>query len=96
MLNMLETEQRYKFITGDCLTEMKKMDDKSVNCIITSPPYWAMRKYDNAENEKEVGNELDFRITSRCLPVFSPKRNVSYLTKAHYGLTLATNTTTKP
>lgn len=58
---MLKLEQRFKFITGDCLTEMKKMNDMSVNCIITSPPYWAMRKYDNSENENEVGNEIDYR-----------------------------------
>ena len=58
---MLYNEQKYKFITADCLSEMKKMEDKSINCIITSPPYWAMRKYDNAENEKEIGNELDYR-----------------------------------
>jgi len=27
-------------IHGDCLEEMAKMPDKSVDCIVTSPPYW--------------------------------------------------------
>lgn len=33
------------------------MDDESVNCIITSPPYWGMRVYDNEEDKHEIGNE---------------------------------------
>ena len=53
------------------------MDDKSVNCIITSPPYWAMRKYDNAENENEVGNELDFRDYVKVLTsIFTEAKRV--------------------
>ncbi len=33
-------------IQGDALTELKKMDGNSINCIVTSPPYWSLRKYD--------------------------------------------------
>jgi len=28
-----------KLILGDCLEEMKKLDDESISCIVTSPPY---------------------------------------------------------
>lgn len=34
-----------KIIWGDCLDVMKRMPDKSVNCIVTSPPYWSLRDY---------------------------------------------------
>lgn len=34
-----------KIITGECLTELKKLPDESVNCIITSPPYYGLRDY---------------------------------------------------
>lgn len=34
-----------KLILGDCLEEMKKIPDGSVDCVITSPPYWALRDY---------------------------------------------------
>jgi DNA modification methylase len=34
-----------KLITGDCLEEMKNIPDNSVDCIITSPPYYGMRDY---------------------------------------------------
>lgn len=36
------------------------MDNESVNCIITSPPYWGMRAYDNEEDSHEIGNEEKF------------------------------------
>ena len=36
-----------KWINGDCLTELKKMDDESVDMIITSPPYHNLRVYSN-------------------------------------------------
>lgn len=36
-----------KWISGDCLTELRKMDDESVDLIITSPPYHNLRVYSN-------------------------------------------------
>lgn len=35
----------YKVIQGDCLSSLKKMQDQSVDCCITSPPYWQLRDY---------------------------------------------------
>ncbi len=32
-------------ILGDCLEAMEKMDDCSVHCCVTSPPYWGLRDY---------------------------------------------------
>jgi len=34
-----------KIIHGDCLEVMKEMPDESVNCCVTSPPYWGLRDY---------------------------------------------------
>lgn len=36
-----------KWINGDCLKELKKMPDESVDLIITSPPYHNLRVYSN-------------------------------------------------
>ena len=36
-----------KWINGDCLKELKKLDDESVDLIITSPPYHNLRVYSN-------------------------------------------------
>lgn len=32
-------------ICGDALSELKKIQDESINCIITSPPYFNLRDY---------------------------------------------------
>lgn len=36
-----------KWINGDCLQELKKLDNESVDLIITSPPYHNLRVYSN-------------------------------------------------
>ncbi len=32
-------------ICGDCLEVLRTMDARSVNCCVTSPPYWGLRDY---------------------------------------------------
>ena len=34
-----------KIYNGDCLDVMSNFPDKSIDCVITSPPYWQMRNY---------------------------------------------------
>jgi site-specific DNA-methyltransferase (adenine-specific) len=34
-----------KILSGDALTELKKLPSESISCIMTSPPYWALRDY---------------------------------------------------
>lgn len=34
-----------KILQGDALEKLKELPSKSVNCIMTSPPYWALRDY---------------------------------------------------
>lgn len=49
-------------LNGDVLLELKKLDTESINCIITSPPYWGQRDYDNDlqwGNEKKLQEYLD-------------------------------------
>lgn len=36
-----------KIIQGDALEQLKKLDSQSVDCVITSPPYWGLRDYGN-------------------------------------------------
>src|SRR6185369_11983874 len=54
------------FLQGDALTKLKDFDNEIVDCIITSPPYWALRDYktegiiwdadSNCEHEFELKN----------------------------------------
>lgn len=34
-----------KIICGDALAVLKQLPDESVHCVVTSPPYWALRDY---------------------------------------------------
>ncbi|KKN79204.1 hypothetical protein LCGC14_0342210 [marine sediment metagenome] len=42
-MNISEIENTVIF--GDALEQVRKLTDKSVNCVITSPPYWQLRCY---------------------------------------------------
>lgn len=35
----------YRVIVGDCIESMKGLPDQSVNCCVTSPPYFGLRDY---------------------------------------------------
>ncbi|MEW5828117.1 MAG: DNA methyltransferase, partial [Chloroflexota bacterium] len=48
------TALRDLIINGDAETELKKIPSESVNCIITSPPYYMQRDY---STNIQIGNE---------------------------------------
>lgn len=35
----------YQIILGDCLQSMQSLKEKSINCCVTSPPYFGLRDY---------------------------------------------------
>ena len=41
----MEEIQSNIIIQGDALTELKKLPDESIDCCMSSPPYWALRDY---------------------------------------------------
>lgn len=54
-----------KIIQGDSLEVLKTLPDESVDCVVTSPPYWALRDYGV---EGQLGLEPTFQeyITKLC------------------------------
>jgi DNA modification methylase len=45
---------------GDCLDLLEQMPDKSVHCVVTSPPYYALRSYlpeGHPDKDREIGSE---------------------------------------
>ena len=36
------TAQKHTFINGDCIKELKKIGDSSMDFMVTSPPYWSI------------------------------------------------------
>ena len=58
---------KHKIIYGHVMDALKTLPDESVDCIITSPPYWGLRSYlpdGHPDKEKEIGLEpsLDLYI----------------------------------
>lgn len=73
----LNNTDKYKLIQGDCLSVLREMDKESVNCVITSPPYWGMRAYDNEDDSREIGNENTFeQYVSNLTVIFEEARRV--------------------
>ncbi len=57
-------KEDYLLLNGDCSRILKEFPDESINCVITSPPYWNQRKYDyqNVPNNcTPTGEETDYR-----------------------------------
>ena len=54
-----------KIIQGDALEKLKELKDESVDCVMTSPPYWALRDYGV---KGQLGLEPTFQeyITKLC------------------------------
>lgn len=38
-------EVNFKLLVGDCVESMKALPDQSINCCVTSPPYFGLRDY---------------------------------------------------
>ncbi|MBQ7826855.1 MAG: site-specific DNA-methyltransferase [Clostridia bacterium] len=63
-----------KYIVGDAIEELKKLPSESVNAIITSPPYYALRDYGATGQigQEKTPDEFIHKLTE----VFSEARRV--------------------
>lgn len=66
---MIETRSildgRCKIYVGDCIEAMRSMPANSVDCVVTSPPYWGLRDYGVAGQiglEPTLGEHLDVMV----------------------------------
>ncbi len=63
-----------KIICGDCLEVMKGIPDESIQCCITSPPYWGLRDY---QTEGQFGlEETPEAYAAKMVEVFEEVRRV--------------------
>ena len=68
---VLETEKIYQ---GDCIEILKDMPDESIDCVVTSPPYWGLRDYGKGE---QLGlEETPEEFVSNLVKVFSEVKRV--------------------
>lgn len=67
---------KYCLITGNCLDVLETIPNNSINCVITSPPYWQLREYDinNKDGLKPIiiGDEKNYNdYVSNLVKIFS-------------------------
>ena len=58
---IFKEDERYKLYNGNCLEILKQIPDNTIDCVITSPPYWNLRDYDVdlSEIDSIIGMEKD-------------------------------------
>ncbi len=65
---------KYRVFQGDCIESLKSLDDESVNCCVTSPPYWGLRDYGEAG---QLGlEETPEEYVANMVKVFSEVKRV--------------------
>ena len=63
-----------QILNGDCIEMMKTLPDQSVNCCVTSPPYWGLRDYGH---DGQIGLEsTPEAYVARMVEVFREVRRV--------------------
>lgn len=89
-------------LIGDCRVKLKEIPDESVDCVVTSPPYWGLRDYktepliwDGIDGcEHEWGSEMfkisqprpDFSHNVRLMTRGTQKSSQATEMKASYGM----------
>jgi DNA modification methylase len=65
---------RFDILTGDCREMLQTIPDASVQCCVTSPPYWGLRDYGHPD---QIGNEpTPEQYVDNLLTVFREVRRV--------------------
>lgn len=63
-----------RILNGDALEMLKTLPDNSVDCVVTSPPYWGLRDYGHAG---QIGLEPTFpEFLQKLTEVFAEARRV--------------------
>ena len=80
----LETEltpivsgENFRIFNGDCREVLRQLPDESINCCVTSPPYWGLRDYGTAD--WEGGDESCEHSISMPTKWNDPKRGTQVL-----------------
>lgn len=63
-----------RILPGHALNQLRALPDNSVDCVVTSPPYWGLRDYNHSE---QIGLEATFEeYVTRLREIFSEVHRV--------------------
>lgn len=60
LINNMDEQESYTFILGDCMEKLKEHNDKTIDCVITSPPYNIGLKYNKYKDKKPRDQYLEW------------------------------------
>lgn len=63
-----------RILTGDCLQILPGITSESVQCCVTSPPYWGLRDYDHSEQIGAESSPVEY--IENLVAVFQEVRRV--------------------
>tara|TARA_B110000971_G_C19928366_1_gene462728 strand:- start:11 stop:1012 length:1002 start_codon:yes stop_codon:yes gene_type:complete len=58
--NFINKDNTYQFKLGDCIEELKNIEDKSISVVVTSPPYNINLKYNKYKDKKPREQYLEW------------------------------------
>lgn len=64
-MEMIVVDMQTKFLRGDALTELRKLEGESVDCVMTSPPFWSLRDY-GVEGQLGLESTFEEYISKLC------------------------------
>ena len=75
-----------KFLQGDCVEKIKELQDNSIDCVVTSPPYWGLRDYGvDGQLGLEKTYQEHIQNIVRLFKVIKPKLKDSATIWLNYG-----------
>jgi DNA modification methylase len=64
----------FRILDGDCREQLETLPDQSINCVVTSPPYWGLRDY-GVKGQLGLERTPD-EYVAKIVDVFSEVRRV--------------------
>lgn len=71
---------RHRILLGDARHMPELTDEGSVQLVVTSPPYWTLKQYENESGDSQLGDHTDYesfhnelaKVWRRCFDLLSP------------------------
>tara|TARA_R100001440_G_scaffold72544_1_gene96514 strand:+ start:367 stop:1296 length:930 start_codon:yes stop_codon:yes gene_type:complete len=75
-----------QFLQGDCIEKIKELQNNSIDCVVTSPPYWGLRDYGvDGQLGLEKTYQEHIQNIVRLFKVIKPKLKDSATIWLNYG-----------
>lgn len=63
---MINSSATWKILLGDCKETLKTLEDNSIQTVVTSPPYWALKRYGDSLSEIGIEDTPEKYISNLC------------------------------